>query len=110
MDIRNTSELKACAVRRLRDAGQEKRIAAIYAAVTLGLSVLVALVNLVLDSQIAGTTGLGGLGRRTTLSSLQTLLPWVVMRDHVSGSGLSGGDAPGGPGTVRHASDFAAGL
>ena len=79
MDIRNTSELKACAVRRLRDAGQEKRIAAIYAAVTLGLSVLVALVNLVLDSQIAGTTGLGGLGRRTTLSSLQTLLPWVVM-------------------------------
>lgn len=78
MDIQNTKEIKAAALRRLADAEQAKRIAAIYAGVTLGLSALVTLVGLVLDVMMSQSTGLGGMGRRTILSSAQTMLPWVV--------------------------------
>ena len=78
MDICNTSEIKAAALRRLTDAGQAKRIAAIYAGVTLGLSALVTILGLVLEAMMSGTTGLGGMGRRTILSSVQSMLPWVV--------------------------------
>ena len=78
MDICNTSEIKAAALRRLTDAGQVKRIAAIYAGVTLGLSALVTILGLVLEAMMSGATGLGGMGRRTILSSVQSMLPWVV--------------------------------
>lgn len=78
MDICNTSEIKVAALRRLTDAGQAKRIAAIYAGVTLGLSALVTILGLVLEAMMSGTTGLGGMGRRTILSSVQSMLPWVV--------------------------------
>lgn len=75
MDIQNTSELIACARRRLTDAGQAKRIAAIYAGLTLGMSALVTLVGLLLDLQISQAAGLSGMGLRTVLSSVQSLLP-----------------------------------
>ena len=78
MDIQNTSEIKDAALRRLTDAQQAKRIAAIYAGVTLGLSALVTIVGLVLDAMMSGATGLSGMGRRTILSSAQSMLPWVV--------------------------------
>ena len=78
MDICNTSEIKAAALRRLTDAGQAKRIAAIYAGVTLGLSALVTILGLVLEAMMSGATGLGGMGRRTILSSVESMLPWVV--------------------------------
>lgn len=78
MDICNTSEIKAAALRRLTDAWQAKRIAAIYAGVTLGLSALVTILGLVLEAMMSGATGLGGMGRRTILSSVQSMLPWVV--------------------------------
>ena len=78
MDICNTSEIKAAALRRLTDAGQAKRIAAIYAGVTLGLSALVTILGLVLEAMMSRATGLGGMGRRTFLSSVQSMLPWVV--------------------------------
>ena len=77
MDIRDTSELKACAMRRLADAGQAKRIAAIYAGLTVGLSALVALIGLVLDWRISQSTGLSGMGSRTVMSSIQSLLPVI---------------------------------
>lgn len=78
MDICNTSEVKAAAARRLVDAQQAKRIAAIYAGVTLGLSALVTILGLVLDGMMSSATGLSGMGRRTILSSAQSMLPWVV--------------------------------
>ena len=78
MDIQNTKEIKAAALRRLTDAQQAKRIAAIYAGVSLGLSALVTILGLVLDGMMSGATGLGGIGRRTILSSAQSMLPWVV--------------------------------
>ena len=61
MDIENTREIKEAACRRLADAEQAKRIAAIYAGITLGLSALVALVGFVLDLQVSQTTGLSGM-------------------------------------------------
>lgn len=77
MDICNTSELKACALRRLVDAGQAKRIAAMFAGLTLGLSALVTLAGLLLDLQISQSTGLSGMSLRTVLSSVQSLLPII---------------------------------
>ena len=67
MDICNTSEVKGAASRRLVDARQAKRIAAIYAGVTLGLSALVTILGLVLDGMMSSATGLSGMGRRTIL-------------------------------------------
>lgn len=78
MDIQNTSEVKAAAQRRLTDADQAKRVVAIYAGVTLGLSALVTVVGLLLDIMMSQATGLSGMGRRTILSSVQTLLPWAA--------------------------------
>ena len=77
MNIENTREIKEAACRRLADAEQAKRIAAIYAGITLGLSALVALAGFVLDLQVSQTTGLSGMGRRTILSSIQSVLPYV---------------------------------
>ena len=77
MDIRNTSEIKGAALRRLTDAGQAKRVAAIYAGVALGLSALVTILGLVLDGMMSGAGGLSGMGRRTVLSSAQSVLPVV---------------------------------
>ena len=77
MDIENTREIKEAACRRLADAEQAKRIAAIYAGITLGLSALVALVGFVLDLQVSQTTGLSGMGQRAILSSIQSVLPYV---------------------------------
>lgn len=77
MDIRNTTEVKACARRRLADAGQASKIAAVYAGVTLGLSVLIMAVGQLLDWQISRLTGLSGMGMRTVLSSIQSILPII---------------------------------
>ena len=78
MDIQNTKEIQACSLRRLTDAPQAKRVVTIYAGVTLGLSALVTLLGLLLDGMMSQATGLSGMGRRTLLSSAQTMLPWVV--------------------------------
>lgn len=78
MDIQNTREIRLAAQRRVTDAQQAGRIAAIYAGVTLGLSALVTILGLALDGMMTGATGLSGMGRRTLLSSAQTMLPWVV--------------------------------
>lgn len=78
MDIQNTKEIKAAAGRRLTDAPQARITAAIYAGVTLGLSALVTVLSLALDQMMSGATGLSGMGRRTILSTIQSMLPWVV--------------------------------
>ena len=36
------------------------------------------ILGLVLEAMMSGATGLGGMGRRTILSSVQSMLPWVV--------------------------------
>ena len=79
MDIYNPSEVKRTAVRRLRDAQQGKKVAAVYAGLTLGLSALVVLLTLVLELLIDQSGGLGGMGRRTVLISLQNILPVIAI-------------------------------
>ena len=77
MDICNISEIKGAARRRLTDARQARRIAAIFAGVTLGLSVVVTVLDVVLDQMMAGAVGLSGIGRRTVLSTVQSVLPVI---------------------------------
>ena len=79
MDIYNPSEVKKTALRRLRDTQQEKKVAAVYAGLTLGVSALVVIASLVLDLLIDQSGGLGGMGRRTVLISLQTILPVIAI-------------------------------
>lgn len=75
MEIHNAVEVQACARRRLVDAGNAKRVAAIYAGLTLGMSALVVLVGMLLDLQVSKATGLRGMGTRTILVSVQNVLP-----------------------------------
>ena len=68
MDIRT---LKKDAARLSADG---KRLALIHCGVSVGASAILALVTWLLDTQIAKTTGLGGMGTRAALSSAQTVL------------------------------------
>ena len=75
MNIRNVRELKTFAAQRLSHAQNEKRIAAIYAGLILGMAALVTVVNFVLGLQIDNFGGLGNMGTRTILSSVQSMTP-----------------------------------
>lgn len=75
MDIRQTKHWGKEARKRLQGAPQYRRITLIYAGILLGMSVLVTAAQYLLDGQIAKTTGLSGMGTRTMLSTVQTLLP-----------------------------------
>lgn len=77
MNIRNRKELVQFSRQRLENAPQSKTIAAIFAAVVIGLSLLSALLNYVLDLRIDQSGGLGNLGIRSVLSTVQTMLPLV---------------------------------
>lgn len=77
MNIRETRELKNFAAQRLSHAPVEKRIVAIYAALTLGMAALVTAANYIIGLQIDNFGGLGNMGIRTVLSSVQTVLPLI---------------------------------
>lgn len=74
MDIRDTRDWNNFAGGRLERAGAQKRIAAIYGGITVGLSLLVTLVIYCLDLEINKATGLSNLGNRSMLSTVQTML------------------------------------
>ena len=74
MDIRS---LKNTASQRLETARDEKKIVMIYAAITVGLSALVTVVNYLASSGISQTGGLSNIGLRSILSTLQRVLPIV---------------------------------
>lgn len=78
MNIRNISSLKETAAQRLDQAGQSKRIAAIYAGITVGASALVTLANYVLDLRIDQSGGLSNMGIRSILSTVSTMLPMIL--------------------------------
>lgn len=73
--MESTKQWPARAARRLKDAPQSTKITQIYTGITLGLSLLVMLILWALDGAIAQTSGLGDMGKRTFLSTLQTILP-----------------------------------
>lgn len=74
MDIR---ALKNAASQRLETARDEKKIVMIYAAITVGLSALVTVVNYLTNSSISQAGGLSNIGLRSILSTLQRVLPIV---------------------------------
>lgn len=77
MNIRNTRELKRFAAERLEHGRNTKRIVLIYAALSIGLSGLVTVVNYLLGLQVNQMGGLSQIGARTFLSTLQSVLPLV---------------------------------
>ena len=77
MNLQNTREIKDFAARRLEDSPSQKQIVVIYAALALGLTALVTVLNHVLGLQIDNFGGLSNLGKRTVLSSVQSMLPVV---------------------------------
>lgn len=74
MDIR---ALKDTASRHLETARDAKTIVLIYAGFTIGLSALVTVVNYLTGSGISQTGGLGNMGLRAALSTLQRVLPMI---------------------------------
>lgn len=77
MDIRNTKELCAFAGQRLEGAPKARQIVGIYGLIAIASAALVTIVNYVLGQQISRLGGLGNMGTRSMLSSLQTVLPLV---------------------------------
>ena len=75
MNLRNLREIRAFSAQRLKDASSGKTIVMIYAALALGLAALVTVGDYVLGLQIDHFGGLSNLGKRTMLSSLQSMLP-----------------------------------
>ncbi len=75
MNLRNTREIKDFASRRLEESGSQKQIVIIYVALALGLTALVTVLNYVLNLQIDNFGGLSNLGKKTMLSSVQSMLP-----------------------------------
>lgn len=74
MDIHNRQGLKAAASDALRNAPNQKRLVLIWAAVGTVLPLLVSLLNYLLEHQIADTGGLSGIGLRSVLSTVQSVL------------------------------------
>lgn len=77
MDLRNHREIKEFSSQRVQASPSQKKIVVIYAALTLGLTALVTVVNHLLGLQIDNYGGLSNLSKRTMLSSLQSMLPFA---------------------------------
>ena len=75
MNLRNHREINQFAAQRLQDSPSQQKIVVIYAALALGLTALVTVLSHVLGLQIDNFGGLSNMGKRTMLSSMQTMLP-----------------------------------
>lgn len=79
MDILNSRELKTRAKEKLSGAAcNHKKLALIHTGIALGGHILVVLLQLYLNHQIGSTGGLSGLGTRTILETIQTVLQYAV--------------------------------
>ena len=77
MNLRNTREIKEFASRRLEESPSQKQIVTIYVSIALGLTALVTILDHVLGLQIDNFGGLSNLGKKTMLSSVQSMLPFA---------------------------------
>lgn len=77
MTIRDTAALRQHARTALANAPAQRRMIGIYTLVTVGLSLALTLGDYILTEMISGTGGLGNMGTRTILSTLQSMLPIV---------------------------------
>ena len=77
MNLINIREIKEVSQQRLEQSSVQRKIVVIYAALVLGLTALTAVASYVLGLQIDNYGGLSNLGKRTMLSSIQSMLPFV---------------------------------
>ena len=75
MDIRNTRQLKDFSAGRLANAREGQKIVLYYSLLTIAVAALANVAGYFLNRQIAGTGGLGSMGTRAMLTTVQTLLP-----------------------------------
>lgn len=73
------SDLHRQAQDRLQQAASPKRLVLIHTLIALGSTLLIAGLNILFKSLIAETGGLSGMGVRSILSTVQTMLETVVM-------------------------------
>lgn len=78
MNIRNRRQIREFAAGRLENARNISKIILIYCALTLGLSALATFTNYILDVQMEGLTGLSSIGKRTTLSAIQSTITFFI--------------------------------
>lgn len=77
MNLRNTRQIRQFASQRLEQSPAQKQIVVIYAALALGLTALVTVLSYVLGMMMDNYGGLSNLGKRSMLSSVQSMLPMV---------------------------------
>jgi len=75
MNLRNLRQIRQIAPQRLEEAPVQRQIVLIYAGLALGLTALVTVLNHLLGLQIDNYGGLSNLGKKTMLSSIQSMLP-----------------------------------
>lgn len=78
MDIRNRHGLKMAAADALTCAPNHKKLVLLWAGVSSALPFLACVISFALDHQIAGTGGLSGIGLRSVLTTVQSLLSLVT--------------------------------
>lgn len=78
MNIRDRHGLKSAATEALSGAPNNRMLVLISAGASAGAALVVSLLTFLLDGQIAQTGGLGGLGLRSVLSTVQSLLSMGV--------------------------------
>lgn len=74
MDIRNRHGLKAAAADALSAAPDHRKLILLWAGLSTALPLLASVLNFILEFQIADTGGLSGIGLRSVLSTIQSLL------------------------------------
>lgn len=79
MTIRDTSALKRDARDALGQCGAQRSIALVYSSVLVGLSLVLTVADYFLTEMISDTGGLGNLGTRSILSTVQSMLPILQM-------------------------------
>lgn len=78
MDIRNRRDLHTAAENAVANApAQKHQTVLVYTGITFLLALASCILTYYLDTRIAGTGGLGNMGLRSTLSTIQTVLPMV---------------------------------
>ena len=77
MNLRNLRQIRQFASDRLQQSPSQKQIVVIYAGLALGLTALVTVLSHVLGLMMDNFGGLSNLGKKTMLSSLQSMLPMV---------------------------------
>ena len=75
MNLRNLRQIREFAPERLKASPAQRQIVLLYAGLALGLTVLVTVLNHILGLQIDNYGGLSNLGRKSMLSSVQSMLP-----------------------------------